>query len=129
MNFFNGSVTGDKQELYLDTGAFRLRVEKEQAEKLAGYIGKEVLLGVRPEDIHHPNFHPSDIHGAKIIARVELTEMMGSETYTYLIVGEDQNCIARVDPRARFRIGEDVEMIFNLDNMHVFDQQTELAIF
>jgi multiple sugar transport system ATP-binding protein len=53
MNFFNGSVTGDPQELYIDTGSFRLRMEKEQAGKLAAYIGKQVVLGVRPEDIHH----------------------------------------------------------------------------
>ena len=129
MNFFNGTVTGDKQELYIDTGAFRIRLGKEQVDKLNSYIGQEVLLGIRPEDIHHPDFHPSGVHGAKITARVELTEMMGSETYTYLISGEDQNFIARVDPRARFRLGEEVEMIFNLDNMHVFDQKTEQAIF
>jgi multiple sugar transport system ATP-binding protein len=128
MNFFNASLTGDVNEMYVDAGPFRLRLQKEQAQILADYLGKEVVLGVRPEDIHSPEHLPTGVRGEKINAMVELTELMGSEIYVYLVVGEDQNFIARVDPRAKYRVGDQAQVLFNLDTIHIFDRQTEKSL-
>ena len=56
-----------------------------------------------------------------------MTELMGNEVYLYLISGE-KNFIARVDPRTAARVGQQVEVLVNMDNMHIFDRDTELAI-
>jgi len=45
---------------------------------------------------------------------------MGNEIFLYMIAG-DHNFTARVDPRTRFSIGEQVQLVFNMDNMHIFD--------
>lgn len=128
MNFFNGTLTGDAQEMYVDTGAFRVRLKADQAAKLADHLGKGVTLGVRPEDIHNPDFLPSGVTGASVSARVELTELMGSEIYVYMVAGENQNFIGRIDPRASYRPGEQAEVIFNLESLHVFDRETEKTL-
>ncbi len=128
MNFFNGTLTGDANEMYVDTGAFRLRLSDETAKKVNAYLGKSVVLGVRPEDVHSPEYLPTDVLGATIHARVELTEMMGSEIYVYMVAGEDQNFIGRIDPRAKYSMGQEVEVVFNLDSIHLFDQDTEKAL-
>jgi len=49
-----------------------------------------------------------------------VTELMGNEIFLYLVNGKD-NFVARVDPRTRFQIGEQVQVVFNMDNMHLFD--------
>ncbi len=128
MNFFNGTLTGDVNEMYVDTGAFRLRLHDELVNKVKDQVGKKVVLGVRPEDVHNPDFVPVGVKGARVKARVELTEMMGSEIYVYLVTGEDQNFIGRIDPRARYSLGEEVEVVFNLDSIHLFDQSTEKTL-
>ncbi len=52
---------------------------------------------------------------------------MGNEIFVYLKTGE-QSYVARVDPRSRYSLGDDVQMVFNMENMHIFDRETELAI-
>ena len=86
-----------------------------------------MIFGIRPEDMHDPNFAPPGIHPALVEAKVEVTELMGNEVFLYLLTG-DKNFVARVDPRTRARIGNKVQVALNLDNMHLFDKETEQAI-
>ncbi|MPM74635.1 hypothetical protein SDC9_121624 [bioreactor metagenome] len=51
---------------------------------------------------------------------MDVTELMGNEIYVYLVAGGVNFC-ARVDPRSRYKIGEKVQMTFNMDNFHIFD--------
>jgi len=128
MNFFNGTLTGDANEMYVDTGAFRLRLHDALVAKVKDHLGKKVVLGVRPEDVHSPDFVPVGVTGARVQAKVELTEMMGSEIFVYFITGDDQNFIGRIDPRAHYNLGDEVEVVFNLDSIHLFDQTTEKTL-
>ncbi|OQY46282.1 MAG: glycerol-3-phosphate ABC transporter ATP-binding protein [Anaerolineaceae bacterium 4572_78] len=129
MNFFDATITGDRRELYVDTGAFRIRLSGKHADYLAKDVSRRVIFGVRPEDIHHPEYLPSGVKGPKAKAKVELLEMMGAEINVFMIAGEDQRFIARVDPRAHFRVGDTVEMVFNIDTLHLFDSETEKSLF
>jgi len=52
---------------------------------------------------------------------------MGNEIFVYLRNGE-HNFVARVDPRNRLRMGDKIQMVFNMANMHLFDAETEKAI-
>ena len=56
-----------------------------------------------------------------------MTELMGNEVFLYLVTGT-KTFIARVDPRTSARVGQDFEVLFNMENMHVFDRDTEMAI-
>jgi len=58
---------------------------------------------------------------------VDLTELMGNEIFLFLKSGENEY-VARVDPRTSFKMGDRVTMSFNMDNMHIFDKETEQVI-
>ena len=129
MNFFSGTITGTLDEMYVDSGAVRIRLSQDEVEQLGQEnIGKEIIFGVRPEDIHHPRYVPSGVKEQLIEAVVDVTELMGNEIFVYLVAGEDQNFIARVDPRADLRPGDKVQMAFNAEKVHIFDRTTEKNI-
>ena len=129
MNFFTGSITGTLDEMYVDSGAVRLRLLQSEVEQLGQEsIGKEIIFGVRPEDIHHPQYVPSGVTEQLVEATVDVTELMGNEIFVYLQAGEDQNFIARVDPRSDLRTGDKVQMAFNAAEVHIFDRTTEKNI-
>jgi len=126
MNFFSGSITGTADEMYLDSGSVRLRVPEAQAQQLgAATVGKEVIFGIRPEDIHHPQYKPGGVNEQLVESTVDVTEMMGNEIFVYMMTGDEQSYIARVDPRAHMRSGDKVQMTFNTDKIHIFDRATE----
>jgi multiple sugar transport system ATP-binding protein len=52
---------------------------------------------------------------------------MGNEIFLFLKSGE-HDYVARVDPRTRVSIGEELQVVFNMENMHIFDRESELAI-
>ena len=128
MNFFDATVTGSPQEMYIDAGTFRVRVPDQHAPKVQPFLGKEVIFGMRPEDIHAKGYEPGNITAASIPARVDVTELMGSEIYLYLLTG-NKSFVARVDPRVRVHAGEDLEVVMNMDHMKLFDPKTEKAIY
>jgi multiple sugar transport system ATP-binding protein len=129
MNFFSGSITGTLDEMYVDSGVVRLRLLQDEVEQLGQEsIGKEVIFGVRPEDIHHPQYTPAGVTEQLIECTVDVTELMGNEIFVYMQVGEDQNIIARVDPRADVRPGNKIQMAFNAEKIHIFDRTTEKNI-
>jgi len=127
MNFFDVTLTGTKEEIYLDGGTFKVQIPAHKAPALYDYLGKEVVFGIRPEDIHDPEYAPPGIIGAPVTARVDVTELMGNEVFLYLVPGA-KTFIARVDPRTSARVGQDVKVLFNMENMHVFDRDTESAV-
>ncbi len=126
MNFFNAKLVRGNDGLAVDCGAFAVRVPQ-PLPSYDAYVGKSVVFGVRPEDIHDPEFAPPGIHISEIEAQVEVTELMGNEVFLYLKSG-DQSYVARVDPRTRARVGNTIKVAFNMDNMHLFDKDTEKAI-
>jgi multiple sugar transport system ATP-binding protein len=129
MNFFTGSITGTTDEMYVDSGPIRVRLPQSEIEQLGQEnIGREVIFGVRPEDIHHPQYVPAGVNEQAFECTVDVTELMGNEIFVYLIASEDQNFIARVDPRSDLRPGDKVNIVFNADKVHIFDRSTEKNI-
>ncbi len=127
MNFFDAKIAGTREEMVIDAGSFKLSVPQGRADKLASYLGREIILGVRPEDIHDRDYLPGAINGAPVTTQVDVIEPMGSEIYLYLLCGK-HSFIARVDPRSQARPGKSVDVVMNLDHIHLFDKETEVAI-
>jgi multiple sugar transport system ATP-binding protein len=128
MNFFAGSITGTLDEMYVDSGSIRLRLPQMQVEQIGQEnVGREVVFGVRPEDIHHPQYKPGGVIESLVEATVDVTELMGNEIFVYL-QSDQHSFIARVDPRADVRPGEKVKMAFNVAKVHIFDKTTEKNI-
>ena len=120
MNFFPAKLRKDGGNLVVDSGDFAVKVPENRTSLYANYVDRDIIFGIRPEDIHNPMFAPSGIHASPIESKVDVTELMGNEIFLYMLSGKN-NYVARVDPRTRFQIGEQVQVVFNMDNMHLFD--------
>ena len=70
---------------------------------------------------------PADIFPQSVEGRVDVTELMGNEIFMYVSVGEAM-FVARVDPRSKVAMGDRAQVVFNMNNMHLFDPDTERAI-
>jgi multiple sugar transport system ATP-binding protein len=127
MNFFDAELKSDDGRLVVETATFQLSIPPSKAESFRGHVGKRVIFGIRPEDIHDVDFQPGGITPAVIEANVDVVEQMGNEMNLYL---EDngKTFIARTDPRTKARVGQRLSVALNLDNMHIFDADTELSL-
>jgi multiple sugar transport system ATP-binding protein len=124
MNFFDATLVEADGKVWVDGGTFRLEVPGNNMELAQKHKGKQVVFGVRPEDVQSREFTPPGIAPAYMESTVDVTEMMGSEIFAYLITGK-KSFVARLDPRTRAHVGEDLDLVINMDNMHLFDPKTE----
>jgi multiple sugar transport system ATP-binding protein len=127
MNFFKAKLDKADGKMYVDGGAFRVEVPSDRINAYSPYVGKTAILGLRPEDIHDPNFCPPGIFAQPVEGKVEVTELMGKEVQLYVTSG-DHSMVAIVDPRTSARMGDRVQVVFNMGNMHLFDVDTERVI-
>jgi multiple sugar transport system ATP-binding protein len=125
MNFFNMKLAKDGENLFVENGELKIKLPKSRMEKLNRLVGKEVIMGIRPDDVHNPDYAPTDIHGEKVEAKVEVTELMGNEILIYLATGKGNSFVARVDPRSKYSFGNSVQVLFNMDNCHIFDPSVD----
>ena len=127
MNFFAGTLRKDDGKLFVDGDSFSVQIPESKSTIFMPLAGKPVIFGIRPEDIHNPQFVASSISTQPGEATVDVTELMGNEIFVYLKTGE-HSYVARVDPRSRFHMGDKIQMVFNMDNFHIFDKETERAV-
>jgi len=127
MNFFDATLSADNGSLTADTGAFKVTIPAVLADMYRDHVGKKVILGIRPEDIHDIDYQPPGIIPARIEANVDVVEQMGNEMVVYLET-EGKTFISRMDPRTQARVGNRMGVTFNMENVHVFDTNTELSL-
>ena len=130
MNFFDATLVGNANEMHVQSDGFRLRVPEDKAKVYAeqGYAGKEIVLGIRPNDIYDPEYKAAGTMGQPVKCKVEVLEMMGNEIFLYLLTRGNKEFVARVDPRSAVRVGDEMEALFDMNRMHVFDRATEGAV-
>jgi multiple sugar transport system ATP-binding protein len=124
MNFFPAHLRKDGNNLLVDLGEQSVKIPDTLAGTYMPYAGREIIFGIRPEDIHNPQFAPPGIHGEPVETKVDVTELMGNEIFLYLVTGKN-SFVARVDPRSRYSMGDKVQLVFNMDNFHIFDPATD----
>ena len=129
MNFIDSVVTVSGASVYLVFGNNKIRVPEARAKKLVegGYVDKEVVLGIRPEDIKDDATFVSSHPEASFAATVRVYELLGAEVFLYFAV-DDYDITARVDPRTTARPGDTVTIAMDLAKMHIFDKETEQII-
>ncbi len=127
MNFFPAFLRKEGEHIYVEGGSFKVKVPDSRIPVYANHLDKSVIFGIRPENIHNPDFAPPGIEAQPVECTVDVTELMGNEITVYLKTGENV-FVARVDPWARYHVGDKVQMVFNMNNMHIFDRDTEEAI-
>ncbi len=138
MNFLELSLVeknGLEQGLWLvetelngNPNAFKLKLGAEMAEGAKTYLGKKVIFGIRPENIYDRLFYTYPIKdGSCFKATVEVVEPMGAEKYLYLTTGKS-NFVARVGPQNSAKTNQDIELVFNMETVHLFDPESGSTI-
>jgi multiple sugar transport system ATP-binding protein len=127
MNFFKTKLVRGDGKLYIDGASFKLEVPADRYDTYSKYLDHSVIMGIRPEDINDPQYLPPEIIPQPVEGKVDVTELMGNEIQMYMTTGE-HNFVARVDPRTKARMGDTMQVMFNMGNMHLFDPDTEQAI-
>lgn len=95
--------------------------------KEMGYENKEIVFGIRPEDIDEYD-ESSDVPAdAAIPAKITVSELMGKEANLYLDVGGNE-LTAIVDAEDYHQAGTNVDIVINMDKAHFFDKETGKAI-
>jgi multiple sugar transport system ATP-binding protein len=127
MNFIDVDVKKEGSDYVVKTPAFTVKMPNAVQDKVAPYAGKKVTFGFRPEDLIDENIS-KDKAGRVMQAKVEVIEPLGSEIYLYLSAGPD-NFVARVPHQYQASIGATVGFAVDISKVHLFDIETEAAIF
>ena len=127
MNFFPGKLRKEDGRLLVDAGDFTVAIPAAKAAPFVNSAGKDIIFGIRPENIHDSEFVPANIDAESVPVKVDVTELMGNEILVYLVSGKN-SFVARVDPRSKLRFGQQAQVKFNMDNFHIFDAASEEAI-
>ena len=129
MNFIDAVVEKSGSDILLAFGSSKIKVPEAKAKKLVegGYVDKQVVLGIRPEDIHDSEIVVEASKDSVINATIRLYEMLGAEVFLYFDIDEF-SCIARVNPRTTARPGDVIKLALDLTKIHVFDKETEQVI-
>ncbi|MCO5184775.1 MAG: sn-glycerol-3-phosphate ABC transporter ATP-binding protein UgpC [Anaerolineae bacterium] len=127
MNFFDATLVGEEGNLYVDTGDFRMKVPEARRAPYEAYVGKQVIFGLRPEHIYQAEFAAPNIVPAPFEAMVEVVELLGHELHLYLNSGS-KSFVATIDIRVQTHVGERMSLVGDMNNMHLFDKDTEEAI-
>ncbi|WP_026905649.1 ABC transporter ATP-binding protein [Paucisalibacillus globulus] len=126
MNFLTGTIKENNfvmGDIKVRIPAGKLKLLKEK-----GYVDKEVILGIRPEDIHDELIFIESTPDTKISASIEVAELMGAETFLYSKVA-DQDFIARIDSRSDIQGGETLDLALDMNKAHFFNAETEERIY
>jgi multiple sugar transport system ATP-binding protein len=118
INLFPGTLVSDRGEVRFRNGWLDLAFATGMASRLRPYAGREVVLGVRPEDVHE---NAATSH-ATIRGRVKLVMPVGSDQLVGLHAAED--VFFRVSKESRYRAGDEIVLGVNVDRLHVFDKHT-----
>jgi multiple sugar transport system ATP-binding protein len=128
MNFFPVMVEGTKNSIFLRHASFTLAVPKTLIEAVRPHVGKEVDFGIRPEDLYDRLFYNYPVlPHSSVNATVDVAEPMGSEIFLYLKAGT-VDLVVRVPSYVKAEAGKRMELVFNLERMHLFDIKTGDAL-
>ncbi len=136
MNFVKGTLVKEGNNLYATIGANKVLLPAEKAKNpvLEEYLDKEVVFGIRPETIHDEPMYLETLKDSTIKVGVDVTELMGSETYLYLTFdGMEEatggkSIIAKVSSRSRAAAGDEISVAIDPSRIHIFDKDTEQCI-
>jgi multiple sugar transport system ATP-binding protein len=127
MNFMQGRLIKENGRVYFDEGRIKVKLTEEMAKRLNSHLTKEVIFGIRPEDIYDKLFVTQA--GPENIVRVkcEVFEPMGSEVYLYLNTGRHA-FVARVGAHDQPPVNQDMDVVFDMSKVHFFDKDAQNTI-
>lgn len=127
MNFVKGAIVKKEGKFYFNEGSFQVKIIDAMAQKIATYLNKEVIFGIRPEDIYDKLFVSEAPPENTIKATCEVIEPMGSEVYLHLNTGKN-SLVARVGGHDKPTLNQDMDLVFDMSKIHFFDKDSDNTI-
>lgn len=131
MNFLKASVKNEGGNVVLSVGkngnSGTIVASNGIRMSLKDYVGKDIIMGIRPEDIYDKVFYQGSGQGRTIATRVDVVEPMGAEKYLYLSAA-DTSVVARVNPDNEAQVNQKIDIVLNLEKAKFFDSETENVI-
>ncbi|MCR5584515.1 MAG: ATP-binding cassette domain-containing protein, partial [Lachnospiraceae bacterium] len=139
MNFIDCDVeqVGDRCKLNFVGRSVTLQEPRSKKLIEGGYVGKKVVLGIRPEDIKDDEMMISALPDSTFEAEVKVYELLGAEVFLYFTLEDKANTkdlnnyvdiTARVNPRTTAKVGDTIKIALDLSKIHLFDKETEQVI-
>ncbi|MGH2698784.1 MAG: ABC transporter ATP-binding protein [Actinomycetota bacterium] len=162
MNFASSTLEESNGGLTAKVGDQTLKIGKEEVSQrpaLKKSAGKEVVLGIRPQDFEDPEYAQESGEGTRLKVNIDLIEAVGTETMVHfkvdapLAITEDMKELAAdvggeeiaqlerkakegrneftavLDPRSKLRKNQDVELAVDTSRLHFFDPETSQGIY
>lgn len=127
MNFLHGRIVRRNGQFYFQDQGMTIKIVDQQYEKIKIYEGKEVIFGIRPENIYDKLFAQNAREEYTTTATVDVVEPMGSEIYLHLNA-RSNSFVARVNAHDTAQVNQDLQVVFDMTKAHFFDPQTEETI-
>ncbi|MBF0478376.1 MAG: sn-glycerol-3-phosphate ABC transporter ATP-binding protein UgpC [Candidatus Omnitrophica bacterium] len=122
-----GRIIKKERRYYFDEGKFKVKLVEDMFKALSAYEDKDVVLGIRAEDIYDKLFVSEAPPDNIVRATCEVVEPMGSDVYLHLNTGKS-HFIARVGSHNRPEVNRDMDVVFDMNKVHFFDTSSELTI-
>ncbi len=125
MNMIDTKITENGGDFFVSFSGHTIKLPTERfgADVLKASVGKDIVFGIRPEDLHREESF-FDNHSDNVIkVEVDLSEMMGSEVHMHIMCGE-QKLITKAPLRYSATVGEKIELAIDPNKIHLFDKGT-----
>jgi multiple sugar transport system ATP-binding protein len=124
MNFMAVKVSEEGGQIVIDEGNFKLKVQGDRANVIRPYVGRDVVFGVRPEDLE---YNADAAEGTAIKANVQVVEPLGAEIHLYVDTGSHV-MIARTPPTITYQVGDETKFVPDWERVTFFDMETEQSL-
>jgi len=122
MNFIHGKVTNKNNEILFVDNSQTFTVNLPSKHTLINHLEKDIVLGIRSEDIHH-QINNSEKDFAVLNCKIKFVEKLGHEIYAYIQL-HDQQLISRFKPDAEIITESLINLYFDINKMYFFDKLT-----
>lgn len=124
INFLEGQLRLHDNRLGFERGALRVELPPEMAGKLQGQNGRDVVLGLRAEDVVEAQAPEA---GASLTGRVASVLPVGSDQFLDIEL-EGRRLFLRLGKECRYRVGDTATLGINLNRLHLFDKASTQSI-
>jgi multiple sugar transport system ATP-binding protein len=125
MNFATVTMVDGNGRITAKNAGLEIELPGAHADRLRGHVGRQLTLGIRPENLHVAG--TADPEGLTFNSKVEVVEKLGSEILLDVRVGND-TMVAAVDPTVRAKVQDSLRLAINPERLHFFDAKTEAAV-
>ena len=127
INQFHGKIEDDDGELFFVHQSLRIPLPDSFNLILSNHFGKNIIMGLRPEDIYDAQYNSMAELPRQITAFCDVVEPMGNEYVVYFSVA-DTNIVARFDPKKLPQVEANLEISLDMKKAHFFDPDTEICL-